>query len=1064
MSDDSDDSSIEEAARPVARRRGGRRPNAGEEEAFVQKLRRTLQLKPSREFPALPVLYGLPQKEVGLAASTETSNVRSVWPWYDHFCTQVLEQEETFVDPEGKAQTELFGLSLYRTQDFSQPLLANSLVYDKDHVRKFFRWMADLPVPRNLLAKCKTFFNAHLRPEYYNRLLAAGHPYPTLGSAALGNEGFTAQILSAAAGQQLDRAREEFLDIHTNVEKPITLEENHRMLRQVFEPIPNGQVAKLDAVFRIVYAASYTAQKANIRRGEEHYKQWYNHRFLRLNPCLGTGQGPFVHHNKSDRSKHNTQGRCELFAVLPHRDPILDSTAWSGLLLLYRLIVMKEPFPDFQDHEKLWYYAAYPSVTPQNPHAEAEYVKKHGGVSGQYYRISSEQYRKSWTSFYRDNKITTGHITKQWRHQSYHDGDDRGCDQPAIQKMAGWKHNQHGDKETKAEREHYATNVPLRGTVTFAGGDPQHPEYFHLPRYVTVFDALLSLFEPVATLVSRQKEVATLYGSYSTKAALDKDRVTTAHEVAQNVLEELRNCLRFLASRPVDPKTFLVKKGERCFFDEYRHCSTFKPLFDHPAFLHPLWTDLQNRVRAAEDADFDSVFVIPARPRNDMERFYNQCRTMIGHLGQHMQQELQHTRDAVREYSLNAIAQPPIVSPNSTPPSSVGRVVPVIETTPLVPDAVPRKKRKHVSHEAVRRAELPARGDADVPRPLLANKDRLFNSAREYWRMWKDEFEPLELKFGVAWRNDLPYAVEKDGKRSVRRPNTKATWWNERHFIWDCIAHYIDPLGMSESDAIAKAERLFERCRRSNGKRGKIRDVHKVFSKEASRLNIRQVGRPKGSRLDAFERAFAEQEQDVYEAPEPPVPRQPFQPEAARQQFVQAATRGWEQQQLLDPTNPSGLSTNYNATNAHHQRIYREWQERARNFGAQQARLDAERFDPADLVNRGRRVHLPPIGNFETRLPEGAATPPERRARYGEYRPDYRGTRWTANDSNSVEVLATMRDLWDHNNLDFNNSDGDGLEFISDTEPEAATTERGTVGEAVTTERTVEESVQMFAI
>jgi len=118
--------------------------------------------------------------------------------------------------------------------------------------------------------------------------------------------------------------------------------------------------------------------------------------------------------------------------------------------------------------------------------------------------------------------------------------------------------------------------------------------------------------------------------------------------------------------------------------------------------------------------------------------------------------------------------------------------------------------------------------------------------------MWKDEFEPLELKYGVAWRNDVPYAVEKDGTRIVRRPNTKSTWWNERHFIWDCIAHYIDSLGMSEEAAIAKAELLYEGCRRANGKRGKIRDVHKAFSQEAATLNIRQVGRPKGSRLDAL--------------------------------------------------------------------------------------------------------------------------------------------------------------------------------------------------------------------
>ena len=1026
MSDTSEDESFTTArTRASPRRAGGRPPNRGDQEAVVLSLRQQLQLRPSREFYWFPELYGLDRETCPIKESTERTAVRPVWPWYDHYCTRVLGRASCFVEPEGP-NTQRFGLALYDTENFEPPESASDEAYDKAHVRNFLLWMAGLPAPRNLLGKCKAFFNAHLRAEFYNRQSAAAHPFPSVGKVCLGNQGFCAEILSASAHQQVARARAEFRCIHSNVEKPITSHETSQMLSHVFEPIPNGEVSKLAPLFRLVFADSYTSQKANVRRGEEHYKQWYNYRYLRLNEVLGDGEGPYLHLNKSDRSKANTDGSADLHGVIPHRDPLLDATAWRGILLLYRILVLKETFPDFQDHEKLWFYSSYPSLTPQDPNADEKFRKEHGGVSSQFYRISPEQYRKSWSSFYRDSKVATGHITKQWRHQSYHDGEDRGGNETLTQKLAGWRHNRR-DKETKAQRENYGNNFPLRAGVLFAGGDPNHPELFRLPRYVPVCDALLCQFGPIAPLVQRQKEVADLYNSFSTRQEQCRDAVTTAHEVGMNVLEELRNALRMLASRPVS-KTFLAKEDERCIFDQYRSCSTLEPLFAHPAFQHPLWLDLKARVRAAEDAELEAVLSVPAQARNTpLEPVVTQMHTLFRNFGSTMVQELQQTRQlVVQQGLLNSQPTAALVSPTTDSVTlPVQQIIPAVETQPERPTG--KRQRRNISNEAVRRAEFPERGHESVPRVLLPNKDRLFNSARQYWRMWKEEFEPLELKYGNAWRKDRPYLVQKpDGKRVLRKPNTKCTWWNERHFIWDCISHYIDTQGMTEEDAVAKAEVLYDSCRRDNGKKKPLlRDLHRVFSAEALSLGIRKVGRPRVDQLAAFERAFP-QEEGLLVAPAEPAQFGPdgnvLGPNSSRRLAVEEAmvartiqqerlqesvARAHQLQRLDDTSNPSGRSSEYTAYDARNRTLFRDWRERVRRASEEQPRRDEERFDPAELVNAGRYVRLPGLHNFTTPLPAGAGTPPERTVRYGAYRPDYTGPRWTQNQADSSAMQPT---------------------------------------------------------
>jgi hypothetical protein len=561
---------------------------------------------------------------------------------------------------------------------------------------------------------------------------------------------------------------------------------------------------------------------------------------------------------------------------------------------------MKEPFPRLRDYKSLWHFATYPCLTVQDP--------SECGGTALYSQIGAKQYRTTWCAFYKDNKICTGFITKQWRHQSYGDAEDRGCDQSTLKRMGGWKHDQK-DVDTKAERDHYATNVPLKGMLALAHGDSKEPRHFYISRFVQVHDDFLKLFQPFAAMIEDHESVAEHYAEYETRKAQCRDRMATAYETGFNALEELRCGFRLLASRPVDHRRLNIITTEPCYFTKYRNCSTLKPFFDHSAFQSELWKDLCRRVRESEDAEASRVFTIPPCVRNDLDMFKIEIGNMLGNFSTQVFHQCQQMRDLMREQTLriqhsatdhSGLVLPPATSirhSNANTDTSPGRrpVIPV--PAPPASSTNPAKKRR-ISHEAVARAEVPFVDEGVCPRPLLIGRDRLFNSAREYWRLWKDEFEPLEKQYQQNWRNDRPYVTQdKDGKIKTKKPNAKATWWNERKYIWVCIAHWIDQDNMTEDDAIAKAESLYDGCRRSNGKKPLLRDLHKSFSQQAKELGIHSVGRPSKSNDDHDPSAAAlghSPPDDRGPAPPPPVPTHGNRRASVRSALQDARRRDFE--------------------------------------------------------------------------------------------------------------------------------------------------------------------------
>jgi hypothetical protein len=91
-----------------------------------------------------------------------------------------------------------------------------------------------------------------------------------------------------------------------------------------------------------------------VKNNEEQCVQRLCLRFIRTVRGVGPLPGTIVSFQVTNKAKHNQVGRLEYTAAAPHLDPLRDTSAWHGLLWIWRFIILMEPFPDFLDYKVLF--------------------------------------------------------------------------------------------------------------------------------------------------------------------------------------------------------------------------------------------------------------------------------------------------------------------------------------------------------------------------------------------------------------------------------------------------------------------------------------------------------------------------------------------------------------------------------------------------------------------------------------------------------------------------------------------------------------------------------------
>jgi hypothetical protein len=161
-----------------------------------------------------------------------------------------------------------------------------------------------------------------------------------------------------------------------------------------------------------------------------------------------------------------------------------------------------------------------------------------------------------------------------------------------------------------------------------------------------------------------------------------------------------------------------------------------------------------------------------------------------------------------------------------------------------------RKKRKAIP-EAER---LNAEEQTGIPRPKLTGSDSSCRTLKDYWKIFKNKWEPLELKYGNKWRIDLPCTVA-DGTTVLS--NSRSQWWSRRKGMYDTVNFLKrkfkdEDSGLTfeaaEKMAVDEAEKIFDTVPVAPDGRKKIDDINKVFRDALEALGQpSQRGRPRKS-------------------------------------------------------------------------------------------------------------------------------------------------------------------------------------------------------------------------
>jgi hypothetical protein len=256
------------------------------------------------------------------------------------------------------------------------------------------------------------------------------------------------------------------VDLCADIDNMVSATDENKMMCQILDPKPQGDVMKLNEHYRIVFGATWTSLRCTTRRGEEYYGQKLIQRFSRVCPNIGPPPGTLCGMIITYHAKHNQVGRYEYSAVAPHINPILDSNAWHGMLWIEVYVDNKTPFPDFDKYEEVFNIPTYHSL--RNP--------KKAMSEGALYTMF-----KANTN---DANIVKDSVTHQPRKQTLSELDNKGVPSTSSSRLSGHKTSSK-DQGSKAQQESYTTNPPINAMVAAAGGDHTCPEN-HQPPRVTV--------------------------------------------------------------------------------------------------------------------------------------------------------------------------------------------------------------------------------------------------------------------------------------------------------------------------------------------------------------------------------------------------------------------------------------------------------------------------------------------------------------------------------------------------------------------------------------------------
>lgn len=485
-------------------------------------------------------LYSTMGQERICAQSVE-KKLRSTWVKWEEYWKESKFSGEPWINK--------LGLQLYHGRSD----INNPKDYDHARVDGFLQWISDKGYGKSVVKDAKTFLNTHLKCEHFTRLSEAGS-YGAWVSISVGESMAVKSSVKTINQRVAKDAMENCKDLLHELDQLLAPDKTREILLSIFNPKSGGRVSKLDPVNGLIFCCMFTGLSQTSRRGEEMYSQ----KMVQRTTTLLREIGPFSTPASvvvTNKAKHNQEGWLEYTTMLPHMDPLRDATAWHGCLLLWRIHVSNEVFPQFignTDYQSIFSVYSYPSAKdPKKPILP----KKCGDI---------------FSCFYGDCDAVCAKLVHQPRLQAIQEMDRVGIHEALWTRMSG-----HKGKDVKVHTRSYAHNPPSTCLVQRAGGDPNDLKGFHPVHFLPTLQEQQWLSEMVNSLIPSivQQHNQACEEYTATKSSQDRKnkRLTTIKGLLGSAKHDVEHFIMMMASPLVHPETYAGPQQHPKFVGNVSH-------------------------------------------------------------------------------------------------------------------------------------------------------------------------------------------------------------------------------------------------------------------------------------------------------------------------------------------------------------------------------------------------------------------------------------------------------------------------------------------------------------
>jgi hypothetical protein len=335
--------------------------------------------------------YAMLQSQNRGMGETKSSTEKKINPYYKHWAAFCVAN----------------GIMTKDEQKEHLQFLDANKAHDMVKMRKFIQFLDGLPnkLTSGQLETACLFIQTHLNKEL------AANDKPVINGAVKADP-IIKEVLGKYKRSKAERALKEGEDFQSKIATRITKEQMYRMTEQGFNPTDDA-LRRLHPLSLMNTVAGMRHTHQTGQRGDDLRSFSVSMGFTQVSDYVGP-RGTELNYCITNQGKTNKVGKHEYSACAPCVNPMLDTTAWQGYILIYRHGVLAEPMPNLLDWKQYYQLPVY------------------RGASSATARVSGNSQNEHWNKLYKSQDILVAKVVHQGRIEHQQALDNVGVSQPHI--------------------------------------------------------------------------------------------------------------------------------------------------------------------------------------------------------------------------------------------------------------------------------------------------------------------------------------------------------------------------------------------------------------------------------------------------------------------------------------------------------------------------------------------------------------------------------------------------------------------------------------------------------